>query len=300
MRLSSAAKNGKRVIVFIELKARFDEAKNIVWSKKMKKAGIQIIYSIPGIKVHTKIALVIRKKETGRRIYSIISTGNFNEITARFYTDHTLLTVDETITNELLTLFHFLEKREKPPGVNSLAFKKLLVSQFNMTEHFLLQIDNEIKNVKKKGHGLIRIKLNNLEETSMIDALYNASKAGVTVQLIARSICCLIPGIHGMSDNIQVKRLVDRYLEHSRIFIFGDDDNAEVIIGSSDWMTRNLFHRIEVCTSVTDSACRKELLDYFNIQWREGDRQAPPAGEQNEPVIQGAQYAIYQYLKNKT
>jgi polyphosphate kinase len=300
--LISAAKNGKKVTVFIELKARFDEANNIEWGRRMKKAGVKLIYSIPGIKVHTKIALVVRENRKGGNNYAVISTGNFNEFTAKFYADHTLLTVDEVVNSELQLLFLFLEKRKKPPGNNVLLFDKLLVSQFNMTERFGHLIKNEIDNVKKTGSGLIRIKLNNLEEPGMIDMLYNASKQGVTILLIVRSICCLIPGVIGLSEQIQVKRIVDRYLEHTRIFIFGTNDNAKVIIGSSDWMTRNLYHRIEVCTPVDDAVCRKELLDYFDLQWNDSDNTAcADATDDNDTAakVGNAQLAIYNYLRNK-
>ena len=300
--LISAAKNGKKVTVFIELKARFDEANNIIWSKKMKSAGIRIIYSIPGIKVHTKIALVIRTRNDKKQTYSIISTGNFNELTARYYTDHTLLTTDTDTNAELLSLFHFLEKRIKPTDDDVTSFKKLLVAPFNMVSSFQKLVDNEIKNVKKSGSGLIRLKLNNLEEQGMIDLLYKAASAGVTVQLLVRSICCLIPGVKGISENIQVKRLVDRYLEHTRLFIFGTDDEAQVIMGSADWMTRNLYHRIELCTPVTDPNSRKELLDYFSLQWRDNDKAVHldsadhPRDEMN---IHNGQRSIYDYLKER-
>jgi polyphosphate kinase len=301
--LISAAKNGKRVTVFIELKARFDEANNIIWSRKMKKAGIQIIYSIPGIKVHTKIALVVKISNGKKKTYSVISTGNFNELTARFYTDHTLLTSDKEINSELLTLFHFLGKRVKPSSHNVSSFKKLYVSQFNLVDNFQRLINNEIKNVKNKGAGLIRLKLNNLEEPGMIDMLYKAGKAGVTIHLLIRSICCLVPEITGQSENIQVRRLVDRYLEHTRIFIFGEDNNAKIIIGSSDWMTRNLYHRIELCTPVNDPNARVELLKYFDLQWKDQDRAVQSnltaAHPVNELDVHDEQQSIYNYLKER-
>lgn len=300
--LISAARNGKKVIVFIELKARFDEANNIAWSEKMKRAGVQIIYSIPGIKVHTKIALVVKVSKDIRTSYSVISTGNFNEFTARFYSDHSLLTVDKTVNNELLTLFQFLQKRIPPPGGHKLQFNKLFVSQFNMADSFRGLIQAEIKKAEKKGKGFIRIKINNLEEPGMIDMLYNASIAGVTVQLIVRSICCLIPGVTGRSENIEVKRLVDRYLEHTRIFIFGEDEEAVILMGSSDWMTRNLYHRIELCVPVTNTSCRKELIDYFGLQWRDNDKvqvvNSQVATANVTDVVHNGQQSIYNYLKN--
>ena len=302
--LISAAKNGKKVTVFIELKARFDEANNIVWSKKMKNAGIRIIYSIPGIKVHTKIAHVIRTVNGRRNSYSIVSTGNFNELTARYYTDHTLLTADKNVNQELLTLFHFLEKRINPSYGIELSFKTLLVSPFNMVSRFQKLVENEISKHKKNGNGLIRLKLNNLEEPGMIDLLYKASGAGVPVHLLVRSICCLRSGIRGLSENISAWRLVDRYLEHTRIFIFGENDDAQVIIGSSDWMTRNLYHRVELCTPITDSAIRQELLDYFELQLQDNDKLSslgPQEGSRGDGSnVHNGQRSIYNYLKERS
>lgn len=300
--LMSAAKNGKSVTVFIELKARFDEANNIEWGRRMKAAGVRLIYSIPGIKVHTKIALAIKNANGVRKGYSLISTGNFNEVTARVYADHTLFSTDETVAAELITLFRFLEERKNPTGTNTLLFNKLLVSQFNMSECFENLINKEIDKARTGAKGIIRIKVNNLEEPRMIDLLYNASKAGVMIQLIVRSICCLVPGVVGLSEHITVKRLVDRYLEHTRIFIFGDDDNPVVIIGSSDWMIRNLYHRIEVCTPIDNEAHKRELLDYFNLQWQSYDKADCSSLENTEagPSAQSrAQVAIYKYLQSK-
>lgn len=304
--LISAAKNGKKVTAFIELKARFDEANNIYWSKKMKDAGIKIIYSIPQIKVHSKIALIIKNDGASHKIYSVLSTGNFNEITARFYTDHALLTSDEVINKELLFLFHFLQGRQLPKESTSLKFDTLYVSQFNMIERFEKLIDKEIKKAKKGQTGLIRIKVNNLEEPYMIDKLYNASNAGVKIELIVRSICCLIPGIKNQSENITVKRIVDRYLEHTRLFIFGSGSETTVIIGSADWMTRNLRHRIEVCTPILNEDCSKQLIDYFELQWKDNDKSVylTPEMEQVKPAVDdtnilNAQNAIYNYLKNR-
>ncbi len=304
--LISAAKNGKRVIAFIELKARFDEGNNIKWSKEMKKAGITIIYSIPNIKVHSKIAII--KKNTGNQVlsYALLSTGNFNEITAQFYTDHVLMTTDPSIINELLLLFRILQKEGTDRLKTKAVFDKLLVSQFNMKEQFEKLIETEIQKAKTGKEALIRIKLNNLEEQSLINLLYKASEAGVQVQIIVRSICCLAPGKAGLSTNIHVKRLVDRYLEHSRFFIFGTDAHAEIIMGSADWMNRNIHHRIEVCVPIVAADCKKELLDYFTLQWNDhtkttpvgmgADSILPEADTNNGP---GAQQLIYEYLEKK-
>jgi polyphosphate kinase len=271
----------------------------------MKEAGVRLIYGIPGIKVHSKIAL-IQKKEKDRTIsYSVLSTGNFNEITARFYTDHVLLTANAITAKELLRLFEFLQERRLPVSHNEIKFQKLLVSQFDLIERFNQLIQNEIDKAKSGENALIRIKLNNLEEPGMIHALYRASQAGVKIELIIRSICCLVPCVKGVSENITVKRIIDRYLEHSRIFIFGTDDNCEVIIGSADWMNRNLYRRIEVCIPVEDAEARKELIDYFELQWSDNDKAVilDKSMEQYKPPINGnivnAQQAIYHYIQQK-
>ena len=303
--LISAAKNGKKVTAFLELKARFDEYNNIQWSKKMKEAGVKLIYSIPGIKVHSKIALVKKQNKENIIRYSVLSTGNFNETTAKFYTDHILLTTNATIGNELQRLFKFLGERRLPLNANELKFKNLLVSQFNMTERFNELIEKEIKKQKKGMPALIRIKLNNLEEQGMINSLYNASREGVKIQLIIRGICCIIPSLKEVSENIIVKRIVDRYLEHSRIFIFGTEEDCEVMIGSADWMNRNLHRRIEVCVPIDDAACKKELIDYFEMQWSDNDKSVffDDTMQQIKPGTNGntvnAQQSIYNYIREQ-
>jgi polyphosphate kinase len=297
--LISAARNGKKVTVLLELKARFDEANNIRWSRKMKEAGVKLIYGIQGIKVHSKIALILKEVEKNKVYYSVLSTGNFNEITAHFYTDHILLTADAVIAKELLQLFDFLQKQRLPANRSELNFKKLLVSQFNMIERFGELMEKEIK---KGDNGLIRIKLNNLEEPGMINLLYRAAKKRVKIRLIIRSICCLVPE----NENITVKRIVDRYLEHSRIFIFGSGDDCEVIMGSADWMNRNLHCRIEVCVPVEDARCKKEMIDYFELQWNDTDKSVVlnESMDQIKPAINGAvhnaQHEIYNYIREKT
>lgn len=304
--LISAAKNGKKVTAFVELKARFDEANNIKWSRQMKEAGIKIIYSIPHIKVHSKIAL-IRKRSGGETLsYAILSTGNFNEITAQFYTDHVLMTTDLFIIKELIELFRFLQKEDKTLVKNKIRFEKLLVSQFNMNERFDKLIEDEIAKAVVGEPAEIRIKVNNLEEPHMINMLYKASQAGVNVKLIVRSICCLMPGVQGISDNVIVRRIVDRYLEHTRLFIFGAGADAEVIMGSSDWMTRNLHHRIEVCVSIKNITCKHELIDYFEMQWKDNDKAVELSPNLDPRPVQvdgegkfNAQRAIYQLLQSR-
>jgi polyphosphate kinase len=304
--LISAAKNGKNVTAFIELKARFDEANNIRWSRVMKEAGIKLVYSLPQIKVHSKTALVKKKNGDNEKAYAILSTGNFNEVTAQFYTDHVLMTTDNTIVDELLSLFNFLQKGHSEPGTAGIKFNALLVSQFNLVTALEKLINAEIKKASKGSAGWIRIKVNNLEEPHMIDLLYKASKAGVRVDLIVRSVCCLVPGVEGLSENITVRRIVDRFLEHSRLFIFGKDEDAIVLMGSADLMTRNLHHRIEVCLPVKDRSCSKALIDYFQMQWADNSKAVQLSAEQNAALPQdingesiNAQENIYAYLKEK-
>ncbi|MEO7120197.1 MAG: polyphosphate kinase 1 [Ginsengibacter sp.] len=302
--LISAAKNGKNVIVFIELKARFDEANNIRWSRLMKKAGVKIIYSDLQIKVHSKIALVRKTKGSATQSFAVLSTGNFNEITAQFYTDHVLMTTNENIIEELLELFKFLQLKDVSGKAREINFKTLLVSQFNMVDGLKKLIHKEISKVKRNEKGLIRIKVNNIEDPEIIDELYKASNAGVEINLLVRSICCLVPGIPAQSENIKVKRLVDRFLEHSRILIFGNDDDATILMGSADLMIRNLHHRIEVYVNIENHNCKKELLKYFNLQWHDNDKsvmllpqfaQAKVNG--NEEKKMNAQQAIYNFLE---
>jgi polyphosphate kinase len=305
--LISAAKNGKNVTAFIELKARFDEANNIKWSKVMKQAGVKIIYSIPDIKVHSKIALVKKRKGNEIPTYAILSTGNFNEVTAQFYTDHVLMTTDASIVSELLQLFKFLQKKDKTLANAKLKFNNLLVSQFNLNDRLEGLIKTEIRKAQNGEEAMIRIKVNNLEEQNFINLLYKASQAGVKINLIIRSVCCLMPGLKGLSESITIKRLVDRYLEHTRLLMFGAGDNAEVIMGSADLMNRNLYHRIEVCVPIKNSSLKKELIDYFEMQWKDNDKVVVLTSnldqEKPEPDTQeifNAQTSIYNYLQNRS
>ncbi len=260
--LISACKNGKKVKVFMELKARFDEANNLMWASKMQEAGVKIIYSIPGLKVHAKVALIKKKLEDGsNKYYGFFGTGNLNEQTAKIYADHGLFTCHDGMTNELAQVFKFLYKRKEPT-----AFKHLLVSQFNIVDKFYELIDREIENAKAGKEAKIIIKLNNLEERGIIDKVYEASQAGVKVEMIIRSICCLRPGVAGLSDNISMRRIVDRYLEHARVFIFHNDGNEEIFMGSADWMTRNLYHRVEVIFPIYEPALKDEIKQIINLQ----------------------------------
>lgn len=306
--LISAAKNKKNVTVFVELKARFDEANNIHWSREMKKAGVQIIYNIPGIKVHSKIALIKKKRSSGDISYAFIGSGNFNESTARFYTDHALFTTHAGITKDLTVLFSALEKEMVPVKSSGKKFEHLLVTQNNMLDELEKQINRQIKRHNKGLPSAIKIKVNNLEDIGMINLLYKASQVGIKIQLLVRSVCCIIPGKTGLSENIQVKRIVDRYLEHSRIFIFGTGEERAVFMGSADLMTRNLYKRVEVITPVFDNEIASELEHYFDIQWNDTVKAVTlgehaeqlhlpaPSSNGQDSELRSAQQNIYTYL----
>lgn len=310
--LMTAARNGKKVSVMVELKARFDEANNIKWASRMKAAGVKIIYSNLDLKVHAKVALVKRTIRDQSHYLGLLATGNLNESTARFYTDHILLTAHQPMLEELQQLFGFLRKKKKKPLLeDNISFEHLLVAQFNLHSKFIGLIDREILNAEKGLPSGITIKLNNLEEKMLISKLYEASAAGVKVQLIVRSVCCLIPGLKGQSENITVRRIVDKYLEHGRVFLFHNNGKEQLFMGSADWMNRNIFGRIEVCFPIYDQELKARLIDLLNIQLADnvqavqlneelqnnyistqGDRVA------GEPQIR-SQEAIYQYLKPK-
>ena len=268
--LIQAAQNGKRVVVMLELKARFDEANNIKWASELKAGGVKIMYSSSAFKVHAKVALVKRIQDNRIEYFGLLSTGNLNESTARFYTDHLLLTAYEPMLKELETLFGFLGKKKKKPGFNEgIDFKHLLVAQFNLQSTFLGLIDREINHARQGLPASILIKLNNLEEKVLISKLYEASNAGVQIHLIVRSICCLVPGVPGQSENITIKRIVDRFLEHGRVFLFHNNGQEEVYMGSADWMNRNIYSRIEVCFPIYDPELKNNLKQILLLQWQD-------------------------------
>jgi len=264
--LISASRNGKKVTVFVELKARFDEANNLRWAKKMKEAGVKIIYSIPGLKVHAKIGLAKKRVDGRVRYCGLLATGNLNENTARFYTDHILLTGNHELMRELELLFIFLSKRKDPGKTEKIAFQHLLVAQFNLQERFLALIDREIAHAREGRPASMIIKMNNLEERVLIDRLYEASRAGVRIQLLIRGICCCVPGVTGQSENITIHRIIDRYLEHGRVFIFHNDGQEEIFLGSSDWMNRNIYRRIEVCFPLYEPQLKAEIRELIRLQ----------------------------------
>lgn len=209
--------------------------------------------------------------------YGLLATGNLNEKTARFYTDHILLTGNHDLMRELELLFIFLSRRKNPRNTEKISFQHLLVAQFNLQDRFLALIDREIQNVRAGKPASIIIKLNNLEERVMIEKLYEASNAGVPITLLVRSICCCIPGVPGMSGNIVVKRIVDRYLEHGRIFIFHNNGNEDIFLGSADWMNRNIYRRIEVCFPLYDEKLRAEIKEIIRLQTMEPETRSQEA-----------------------
>lgn len=299
--LISAANNGKDVTVFVEIKARFDEENNLKWAEKMEQAGIKIIYSIPGLKVHAKVALVTRRGADGAvKKYGFFGTGNFNEKTATIYADEALLTCHQEMTDELERVFTYLYKKE-----DTGKFKHLLVSQFNITDRFIALVDREIAHVKKGRKGLIILKLNNIQDEKMIDKLYEASRAGVKIELIIRAICCVRPGVEGISENIVVRRIVDRYLEHSRIYYFFNNGKDELYQGSADWMERNLYRRVEVVFPIYQESLKREMLKFLEIQLQDNVKACLLNKDlknvritNNRPKVQ-AQLAFYHWLKQQ-
>lgn len=298
--LIRAAQNRKQVNVFVEIKARFDEASNLKFAEAMTNAGVKIVYSIPGLKVHAKVAMVIRNEGEGQKGYAFLSTGNFNEKTATIYTDQGYFTSDNQLIGELKELFKHLTDRNYQPTV----FQKLMVAQFGMKEKFLELIQFEIDQFKAGKKAFIQIKLNNLEDPVMIDKLYEASNAGVPIRMLVRGICCLRPGIPGLSENIVVRRIVDQFLEHTRLFIFHHGGEIRTYLGSADWMKRNLNRRIEVAFPVSDAPLKGELLNIFEIQWRDNvksteldrDLQNHKTYRVGEPVR--SQHEIYRRIQN--
>lgn len=297
--LIAAAENGKKVTVFVELKARFDEEANLKYANEMTKAGIRIIYSIPKLKVHAKIALVIRKRGSKYGDQAYLGTGNFNEKTARLYCDHGLFTSNPEVVKEVKDLYRHLEDQAIRP-----KFKHILVPGFNMVPVFLQLINQEICHVEKGRIGYILLKMNGLQDGEMVDNLYRASEAGVKIDLIVRGVCTLKPG-QPYSKNIRVIRIVDRFLEHARVFVFQNNGDHQVFLGSADWMKRNLRRRVECTFPVYDPELKKELLNILNIQLSD-NMKAVELDENlaNKRIINDSpdirsQLETYEYMKRK-
>jgi polyphosphate kinase len=257
--LISAARNGKRVITFVELNAKFDIQENLRWARKMKEAGVKIIFSLPGLKVHAKVALVKRKVKKGWERYAYLGTGGFYRLTSREFVDHALLTSHREITNELELLFGYLSTREEPKKYKYLPFNYLQVSQFNGTKKLIELIDREIANSKAGLKAAITIKLNQLQDQMLIGKLYQAGRLGVEVHIIVSDCCCLIPELPTISDNITVIRLVDRYIENTRIFHFFNRGKEEIYLSSGDWTYRNFHRRIDVTFPILDEYLKSQM-----------------------------------------
>lgn len=302
--LISAAQNGKKVTVFVELKARFDEENNMTTAERMEHAGIKIIYSIPGLKVHAKVAVIIRKdtaKGQKRKNFAYLSTGNFNEKTAKIYSDMALLTANNELINDINRVFSVLEGR-----VAAADFKHILVARFNMVPQLIAMIRREIEHVKEGRRGRIILKMNGLHDQAMIDELYNASCQGVEIDLIVRGICCLVPG-QSYSRNIRVTRIVDMFLEHSRIWYFFNNGAEDLYLTSADWMHRNLNRRIETAFPVFDSKIKEEIINILRIQLSDNvkacfidEKLSNCFKRDDNPVKIRSQVAIYNYLKQRT
>jgi len=294
-----AAQNGKKVMVFVELKARFDEASNIHWANEMEKAGIAVFYSFPGLKVHSKIALVGRNENGEKKYYGYFGTGNFNEKTAKIYSDFGIFTTDKRLIDEANELFKYLSGR-----IVNCNFEHLLVAHFNMRKAFHKLIDNEISFAKKNKKAEIIVKMNSLEDWKIINKLYEASKAGVKVKMIIRGICCLIPGVKGLSENIKVISIVDKYLEHARFFVFHNGGKEKFYAGSADWMRRNLNRRIEVIFPIYSHKIQKEIMDFLDIQFEDNTKARIIDKEQTNQYVSSkddierrAQFELYNYFK---
>ncbi|HAS6963902.1 TPA: polyphosphate kinase 1 [Vibrio parahaemolyticus] len=298
--LIDAVHNGKNVTVVVELQARFDEEANIEWSKVLTEAGVHVIFGAPGLKIHSKLLMISRREGDDIIRYAHIGTGNFHEKTARIYTDFSLLTADQEITNEVRNVFGYIENPYRP-----VKFNHLMVSPRNSRTQIYRLIDNEIANAKAGKKAGLTIKVNNLVDKGIVTRLYAASNAGVKINMIIRGMCALVPGIEGVSENIRIISIVDRFLEHPRVVITHNDGDPQVYISSADWMTRNIDHRIEVAAPVRDPRLKQRIIDITNIHFtdtvkarlidKEMSNSYVPRG--NRKKVR-SQVAIYDYLKN--
>lgn len=299
--LINAARNGKSVVVVVELQARFDEEANLHWGDRLREAGVKVIYGVPGLKVHSKLCLVTRREAGGAaRRYAIVGTGNFNEDTARIYSDHALFTADRRITGEIHKVFRFYERNYDITG-----FEHLLVSPLNMRKKFLRLIANEVRNAKAGRPAEIVLKLNNLVDGEVIAGLCRAAQAGVKVRLIVRSMFSLVTDVPGVSEGIEAISIVDKYLEHSRIFVFHNGGKRLYFISSSDLMRRNLDNRVEVTCPIYDKGIQRELQAFLDIQFADNVKARVLNGPLDNRIRRGesgkrvrAQMAIYDYLKS--
>ena len=297
--LLKAVENTKKVTAFVELKARFDEESNFSSGEALQNGGVNVLYSFPGLKVHSKLCVVERVEKGKTIFYTYLGTGNFNEKTARIYCDHALFTKDKQIAKDANNVFKFLLNKD-----DEQSFDKLLVAPFNLRSTFIQLIDDEIKNAREGKKAEITIKLNSLEDRKMIKKLYEASQAGVKIRIIARGICCLIPGKKGLSENISVISIVDRFLEHARIYVFHNNGEKLMFVASADWMRRNLSRRIEVGFPILDKKVKAQLLKLIELQWNDNTKARKiDAVQKNDYKTSRrkkkirSQYEIYDYIK---
>jgi len=298
--LINAARNGKYVTVFMELQARFDEEANIYWTERLRDEGVKVIHGIPGFKVHSKLILIRRKENNKDFFYSLVGTGNFNEDTAKVYADLSLLTAKQDICQDVVNAFHMMEASLKP-----YRFEKLILSPFSMRNFFIKLLNKEIKNAKAGKEAWATIKLNSLVDETIVRKLYRASAAGVKIQLIIRGICVIMPGVQGLSENIEGISIVDRFLEHARVLVFANGGKPLYYITSADWMVRNFDNRVEVACPVEDKELRKELQDMLDIELADNSKARIIAGREANRYKNGglpkkrSQLEFYNYLKAK-
>ena len=300
-KLLKAVKNGKQVTVVVELKARFDEESNIFWADKLQKAGAHVIFGLPELKVHAKLLLIARTEAAQTRQYAYLSTGNFNEVTSTIYADYGLFTADPRLTRDVAKVFRYFLDRQPPPD----GFDYLLVAPFELRDKLNALIEAEVARAQRGEDAYILLKLNALQDKPMIMKLYEASRAGVRVELLVRGISCLVPGAEGFSAGIRQQGIVDRYLEHARVYVFGNGGAEKVYVASADWMSRNLSRRVEVAFPILDDQLRaqlRHLLDLQrqdNVKSRDFRNRFVGADQPDAPPVQ-AQPATYEFLKGMT
>ncbi|WP_299892250.1 polyphosphate kinase 1 [uncultured Lacinutrix sp.] len=298
--LINAAINGKKVTVSMEIQARFDEQANIEYAEQMQREGIQLIFGVQGLKVHSKMCVIEREENDKMMRYGFISTGNFNESTAKIYTDYTLFTANQKILKDVNKVFNFFSVNYK-----IYRYKHIITSPHYTQNAFFSLIDKEIANIKEGKPAYIRLKMNSISSYKMIDKLYEASNAGVKIQMIVRGICCLIPGVKGMSENIEVVSVIDKFLEHTRVYIFCNNNEEKIYISSADWMTRNIDNRVEVSCPIYDNEIKQEIIDTFNICWNDNvkarilDDEQKNTYKRNDNEKIRSQFATYNYYQNK-
>ena len=299
--LINAARNGKEVTVFLEVQARFDEVANIYWAGKMQEEGVRVIQSIPGYKVHAKLLLIRRREGVRNVYYAGIGTGNFNETTAKVYTDVTILTADKETVADVNSVFHLFESIYNTP-----RFSKLIVAPFHMRNHFVKLLNNEIRNAKAGLDAWIILKINNLTDIKTVKKLYEASKAGVKIKLIVRGICVLQPGVANLSENIEAITIVGRFLEHSRVMVFANGGNDLYYISSADWMERNFDNRIEVACPIIDRELQREIMTLLQIQLRDNTKARQITPTKSNHYVKGnpnlkinSQVETYKFFKDK-